>query len=68
MKLIDIFQSDGKLHAWLFDGKNHFRELKFIPRIYVYMQRDRLAYFQGVLRGVGIKCKLEFKKNLKGMK
>jgi DNA polymerase II len=68
VRLIDIFVNDGKIWCWLFDGHNHFFELKFSPRIYVYASRCSLENLKNVLLQKNISCSLVDKKTLKGVK
>ncbi|MFC1769189.1 DNA polymerase domain-containing protein [Nanoarchaeota archaeon] len=68
MKLIDMFVVDGKLLAWLYDGENHFIEVDFSPRIYVYSSFKELLKLKRVLCSYGLDSFFEKKKTLKGIK
>ncbi len=68
MRLIDIFAYDGKLYAWLHDGKNLFLECGFEPTIYAYASARELDGLARVLSGFGFATSFERRTTLKGTK
>ncbi|MBD3204497.1 hypothetical protein GF327_09475 [Candidatus Woesearchaeota archaeon] len=71
MILIDIFRTENKLYAWLFDKdkkKNHFHECMFYPKIYVYSFFKKLKKLQKKLKFFAIDSRFENKKTIKGFK
>ncbi len=68
MKLIDIFESEGKLHAWISNGKNYFVECQFSPRIHVFSSVKELRKLQTTLSRHHIPSSFQRKKTIKGIK